>query len=305
MAIELQLTKAQKMRTDGTVGATNIHFPSDNSLLVDGVRVMSRLLYKAKEILSSNSKIHPRLFQNRYRTARKISRNIDSLSQARSQWGRQNREQAYRRLLEVTQASLKQAQKVQVLLKDSTDLKAAKVGRALAIFIPRVTQVITQSSRRVLRQERVPAHEKLVSIFEAHTDIICRGKPNLSTEFGHKVWLDEVDGGLISNYRVLKGNPHDTQQWVESLDQHLQIFGRPPKQASADRGVYSHPNENYAQKLGVKQVILPKGGYKSKERDNFERKRNFQKGRRWHNGIEGRISVLTHMLWIRTMFIQN
>ena len=74
MAIELQLTKAQKMRTDGTVGATNIHFPSDNSLLVDGVRVMSRLLYKAKEILSSNSKIHPRLFQNRYRTARKISR---------------------------------------------------------------------------------------------------------------------------------------------------------------------------------------------------------------------------------------
>ena len=292
MAIELQLTKAQKMRTDGTVVATNIHFPSDNSLLVDGVRVMSRLLYKAKEILSSNSKIHPRLFQNRYRTARKISRNIDSLSQARSQLGRQNREQAYRRLLEVTQASLKQAQKVQVLLKDSTDLKAAKVGRALAIFIPRATQVIAQSSRRVLRQERVPAHEKLVSIFEAHTDIICRGKPNLSTEFGHKVWLDEVDGGLISNYRVLKGNPHDTQQWVESLDQHLQIFGRPPKQASADRGVYSHPNENYAQKLGVKQVILPKGGYKSKERDNFERKRNFQKGRRWHNGIEGRISVL-------------
>jgi transposase, IS5 family len=219
--------------------------------------------------------------------------------------GRQNREQAYRQLLELTQASLRQAQKVQVLLKNASGSRVAKIVRDLAIFLPRITQVIAQSSRRVLRQEKVPAHEKLVSIFEAYTDIICRGKPNLTTEFGHKVWLDEVDGGLISNYRVLKGNPHDTQQWVESLDQHLQIFGRPPKQVSADRGVYSHPNENYARKLGVKQVILPKGGYKSKERNNYEKKRNFQKGRHWHNGIEGRISILTHMLWIRTVFIQK
>ena len=136
IAIELKFTQAQKMRTDGTVVATNIHFPSDNSLLVDGVRVMSRLLYKAKEILSSNSKIHPRLFQNRYRTARKISRNIDSLSQARSQWGRQNREQAYRQLLELTQASLRQAQKVQVLLKNTSGSRVAKIVRDLAIFLP-------------------------------------------------------------------------------------------------------------------------------------------------------------------------
>jgi IS5 family transposase len=77
----------------------------------------------------------------------------------------------------------------------------------------------------VLNQEKVSAAEKIVSIFEVHTDIICRGKPNLDVEFGRKVWLDEVDGGIVSNYRVLKGNPHDTQQLVSSLDQHIENFG--------------------------------------------------------------------------------
>jgi IS5 family transposase len=111
-------------------------------------------------------------------------------------------------------------------------------------------------------------------------------------EFGHKVWLDEVDGGIVSNYRILKGNPHDTQQLVPSLDQHIKNFGSPPKVVTTDRGVYSQTNENYAQSLGVKEVILPKGGYRSKERINHERKRKFKKARRWHNGVEGRISFL-------------
>ena len=160
------------------------------------------------------------------------------------------------------------------------------------IFIPRIQQVIQQTSRRILEQEKVPAPEKIVSLFEAHTDIICRGKLNKEVEFGHKVWLDEVDGGIVSNYRILKGNPHDTQQLVDSLDQHLKIFGHPPKIVTADRGVYSQGNEKYAQKLEIKQVILPKGGSRNQKRVNHERRRTFKKGCRWHNGVEGRISFL-------------
>ncbi len=111
-------------------------------------------------------------------------------------------------------------------------------------------------------------------------------------EFGHKVWLDEVDGGLISNYRVLKGNPKDDSQWKESLNQHQEKFGCAPQQASGDRGVYSEANEAFAGQKGVKRIILPKSGYKSPARQKKERTRSFKRGRHWHNGVEGRISFL-------------
>jgi IS5 family transposase len=293
IATQLKITQGKKMRTDGTVVATNIHFPSDNSLLVDGVKVISRILSQSKSIILANSKsINLRIFRNRYRTARRISREIDSFSKTRNESGKQKRKQAYMKLIEVTKAAIKQVQKVKSILDNLNSVKSQRILQKWKIFLPRIEQVVEQASRRVLAQEKVSAAEKIVSIFEVHTDIICRGKPNLDVEFGRKVWLDEVDGGIVSNYRVLKGNPHDTQQLVSSLDQHIDNFGYPPKLVSSDRGVYSQSNENYAQSLGIKQVILPKGGYRSKQRIQAERKRNFIKGRHWHNGVEGRISFL-------------
>lgn len=293
IATQLKITQGKKMRTDGTVVATNIHFPSDNSLLVDGVKVISRILSQSKSIiLEKFPNINLRIFRNRYRTARRISRQIDSLSKTRNESGKQRRKQAYTKLIEVTKAAIKQAEKVKSVLVQLDAVKSQKILQTWEIFLPRIEQVVEQASRRVLAQEKVSAAEKIVSIFEVHTDIICRGKLNLDVEFGRKVWLDEVDGGIISNYRVLEGNPHDTQQLVSSLDQHIDNFGYPPKLVSSDRGVYSQSNENYAQTLGIKEVILPKGGYRSKHRIEHERKRNFRKGRHWHNGVEGRISFL-------------
>ena len=121
---------------------------------------------------------------------------------------------------------------------------------------------------------------------------ITKGEKARTDGIGHKVWLDEVDGGIISNYRVLKGNPHDTQQLPETIDQHLKQFGHPLQQISADRGVFSSSNENYAKSQGIQQIILPKPGYKSKQRQIQEKKRSFYLGRCWHNGVEGRISFL-------------
>src|SRR5690606_18062048 len=100
-------------------------------------------------------------------------------------------------------------------------------------------------------------HEKILSIFEPHSDIIKRGKAGHPTEFGHKVWFDEVDGGIVSDYRILEGNPSDSEQWQVALDRHIEHFDKAPRQASADRGVYSAPNEAYATQVGVKHVILP------------------------------------------------
>ena len=152
--------------------------------------------------------------------------------------------------------------------------------------------MIDQTVRRILQGEQVPAQEKIVSIFEAHTDIIRRGKESKPVEYGHKIWLNEVEGGLVSHYRILDGNPPDEQQWKPSLNAHQKTFKHPPQQASADRGLSSESNEQLAHDLGVQRVILPKRGYRSKSRERLEHRAWFVKGRHWHAGVEGRISVL-------------
>jgi IS5 family transposase len=166
------------------------------------------------------------------------------------------------------------------------------LGETLETFIPRAEQVIAQTVRRVFENEKVPAGEKLVSIFAAHSAIIRRGKAGKPVEYGRKVWFDEVEGGLVTRWKVLEGNPNDTLQWGASLDGHADLFGKPPTQASADRGVYSTTNEQDAVDRSIKRVVLPKSGYKSEKRKQHEKQGWFRRGRHWHNGVEGRISVL-------------
>ena len=158
--------------------------------------------------------------------------------------------------------------------------------------VPLVQHVMTQTTRRVLQGEAVPALEKVVSLFEPHTAIIRKGKPGQPTEFGRVIWLDEVEGGIISRYAVLEGNPAEDAQLPPSLDHHLRVFHRPPRLLAGDRGVHSTTNERYATTHGVKEVVLPKPGAKSAKRLAYEQQRWFRRGHDWRAGIEGRISGL-------------
>ena len=292
IACELKLTRGRKLRTDGTLVESNIHHPTDSSLLADGVRVLSRLVKRAKAVLMDSAQLSAETFRDRNRSARNAARRIYEGARRRSEAAKANVQQAYRRLVSTTQASVGQAQRVLAALQGQQDKQAQKLKASLEQFLPRVEQVIEQTRRRVFAGEKVPAREKIVSIFEPHTDIICRGKANRPVEFGHMLWLDEVEGGIVSDYRILDGNPGDSEQWQPSLAHHVELFGRPPYQASADRGVYSANNEAYAKELGVKRIILPKPGYKSEARREHERQRWFKRGRHFHAGVEGRISVL-------------
>jgi IS5 family transposase len=292
IACELKLTRGRKLRNDGTVVETNIHHPTDSSLLADGVRVLSRLVKRAKGVLEDRAQLTAETFRDRNRSARNAARRIYEGTRRRGEAAKVSVQEAYRHLVRITQASVGQARRVLAALEGQRDKQAQKLKAALEQFIPRVEQVVAQTKGRVFKGEKVPASEKIVSIFESHTDIICRGKANKPVEFGHKVWLDEVEGGIVSDYRILDGNPPDSDQWKPSLDHHIQLFGRPPYQASADRGVYSASNEAYAEQAGVKRVILPKPGYKSEARRQHEQQRWFKRGRRFHAGVEGRISVL-------------
>jgi IS5 family transposase len=160
--------------------------------------------------------------------------------------------------------------------------------------IPQLGQVIDQTVRRVIWEQAVPSAEKLVSLFEPHTAIIHKDKPRNPTEFGRKVKLDEVDGGIISHYTIEEGNPKDSQLFCESIDFHTACFGKPPDLAAADRGFWSSDNEAYALKEGVKKVVLPKQGKRSAQRTQHEHQPWFRKGMRFRAGIEGRISVVKH-----------
>jgi IS5 family transposase len=292
LAAQLKVTKGRKLRTDGTVVESNIHPPSDSSLLADSVKVLGRTLSRAKQVLSEQAELSKEVFRNRIRSVHRLARQVGEAMRKGSETAKIEGMVAYRKLIQAAQVTIRQAQQVLPVLQESTVKEAEKLAEILETFVPRAEQVVDQTVRRLLQQEKVPASEKIVSLFEPHTDIIRRNKAHKPTEYGHKVWLDEVDGGIVTRWDVLEGNPSDDQQWVVSLEHHYKLFGRPPVQASGDRGVHSPNNERMAQEKGVKRVILPQPGRKSNGRKRHERQPWFVRGRKWHVGIEGRISVL-------------
>jgi IS5 family transposase len=199
----------------------------------------------------------------------------------------------YRQLIKVTQQTLSQVEQVIPVLQQQKGCQAQQLAETLQHYLPLGRQVIDQTTQRVVEKKQVPAAQKIVSLFEPHTAIIQRGKrPPHETEFGRKLWYSEVDGGIISEYRILHGNPPDEQNWVPSLKNHIQVFGHPPELATADRGVYSPENERVARQLGVKQVALPQPGAKTKRRQKYEKQEWFKAALRFRAGIEGRISGL-------------
>jgi transposase, IS5 family len=288
LAIDSGLTRGRKLRMDGTVVETTIHHPTDSRLLADSVRVLGRTLTRAKTLLGAGTNLSKETFRNRQRSAQQAARQIARLSRR----GREQLKPYYQRLVQTTKATIRQTERVLAELQNQVAEEGHSLIETLQTFLPRAQQVLDQTVRRVFDGEKVPPIEKLVSIFEPHTDIIRRGKVNKDTEFGHKVWLGEVEGGFIAQYEVLHGNPNDENQWQPTLEKHMQLFGRPPRQVSADRGVHSADNETYAAELGVKRIILPKPGRKSEARRQHERQRWFWRGRRFHAGVEGRISVI-------------
>ena len=174
-----------------------------------------------------------------------------------------------------------------------TAVKIEALRDEIAHYCDLGTRVIEQARRRVLDGEQVPTSGKIYSIFEPHTDLIKRGKVRMPVEFGHKVFLAESAGGLITQYEVLKGNPVDEVHVAPSLRRHRRTFRRAPQLYGADRGFFSERNVTLCVHGGVVTVSIPqRGGSKTPQRRDHERSAAFKQGQRFRAGIEGRISVL-------------
>jgi IS5 family transposase len=291
-AVQLGLEDGQHLRVDTTVVETNVHYPTDATLLWDTVRTLTRLVDKVHEELPRGVQG----FTNRTRSARRRMQELERMSATQRQTQQVPK---YRELLRITEQVLENARQV---VKDTAKIKGMDVIRHAVIdqLCRQITtycdlggKVIDQTRRRVLDGEPVPVDEKVYSIFEDHTQLIKRGKQRTPVEFGHKVFLAESAQGLITDYQVLDGNPADTNQVKPSLDHHQQVFQHGPELYAGDRGFYSAENEEHCQQAGVSQVCIPqRGGQKTAEREAVERSRAFKKGQRFRVGIEGRISVL-------------
>jgi IS5 family transposase len=291
-AVQLGLEDGKQLRVDTTVVETNIHYPTDATLLWDTVRTVTRLV----------GKLHGELprgvqgFTNRTRSARRRMQELERMSASQRQTQQVPK---YRELLRITEQVLENARQV---VKKTVKVKGIDVIRRAGIdqLCRQITtycdlggKVIDQTRRRVLDGEQVPVDEKVYSIFEDHTQLIKRGQQRPPVEFGHKVFLAESSKGLVTDYQVLNGNPADTNQVKSSLDRHQQGFQHGPELYAGDRGFHSAENEEHCQQAGVSQVCIPqRGGQKTAERQALERSRAFQKGQRFRVGIEGRISVL-------------
>ncbi len=292
LAQQLRVTRGRKLRVDGTVVETNIHHPTDSTLLNDGVRVLSRTLAKAKGVLQGPANLAADALQDRTRSAKRQMKRIMAAARQRGESAEQAMQGAYRRLVAIAETMRDRAQQVSAVLHEQATPAARRIATALDHDLPLVERAIAQTTRRVFHGESVPASEKLVSLFEPHTAIIRKGKPGRPTQFGRVLWLDEVDGGIVSRYEVLAGNPPEPAQLPRSLDHHRALFTHPPHLLAGDRGIHSPANERYATAHGVAQVVLPKPGAKSAKRIAHEQQRWFRRGHDWRSGIEGRISGL-------------
>jgi IS5 family transposase len=294
LARSLKVTRGRKLRVDSMVVETNIHHPTDSALLSDGVRVLSRLLRRAKKALPTEvaGQLGKELFRTRNRSVRRVSQQLHRIARRKGEKACKELKEAYQKLIAITQASCAQALRVVEALREGADGGAGRLVERLEHFVPLVEQGIAQATRRVLHDEQVPAAEKLLSLFEEHTQIITRQKMGKPREFGRKVLIDEVDGGIISRYELLEEISREHPHLPASLEAHQEHFGRAPYLLAADRGLYSTENERLAQQAGIKRLVLPKSGHLSHEREQHEKQRWFKRGFRFRAGIEGRISVL-------------
>jgi len=293
LARALKVTRGRKLRTDSTVVETNIHHPTDSRLLGDGVRVLSRLLHRAKEVVDAGAALAKGAFRSRTRRVRRLTQGIHRVARRKGEEAIEGLRHAYAQLIEVAEASKAQAEQVKEVLRAQGGEGAARLVEQFEHFLPLVGQAIHQATRRVLDGEVVASREKLLSLFEPHTQVIVRHKPGKPTEFGRKVLLDEVEGGIISRYEVLPdGGGQDSPHLRASLEGHRTRFGRPPDLLAGDRGVSSTANEALAREFGVKRVVLPQAGRISAGRRKIERQSWFRRGLRFRAGIEGRITVL-------------
>lgn len=288
IAGERHVVRGRRLRVDTTVVETNIHYPTDSTLLADGVRVLTRTLKRLRTAVTHG--VVP--LRDRTRSVARRVFTIAQLSrQARQAPGQMRMRACYRQLMSHTRAVVRQAEAVAqqvaagaVKAVGLAQLEVEGLAQHLRATGGLVRRVLAQTRARIVKGD-THYPDKLLSLFEPHTEAIRKGKAVKPTEFGKLVKIQEAEAQFITDYDVCGQRVPDQALWIPSLLRHEQLFGRAPRLAVADAGFASRANERVAHERGVRTVVLP--GQRRKGRSRVVRA-----ALRWRTGCEGRISAL-------------
>src|SRR6266702_4564436 len=291
LARQARVTQGRKLRLDATCVQTEIHHPTDSGLLVDSVRVLSRLVKRAKGLVADQVRSVEQACRSRLRCAKRVAQQLHRQLRRKGEEKEAEQKQLYQKLVEITEHMVRQATRVVAALGQQTERQAQQLRSEAEAVLPLVKQVIAQTRSRELEGKKVPSEQKVLSLFEPHTRAIPRHKGGAQVEFGRHVILDEVEGGIVTRYEILE-HPNEHGQAIEAVAHHIALFDHPPNLLTADRGVHSPETEATLSAAGVKRVAIPASGKLSEDRRALQHTRPWRRGYRWRAGIEGRIASL-------------
>jgi IS5 family transposase len=243
-AKESGIEKGAMLRIDSTVTETHIHEPTDSSLLWDSMRIMTRLLKQATE-MGVDFEWH-----DRHRVAKKRARSIIYTR------GKDNKKKLYRDLVRYTEKTLHYINNAKIAGHVKQPADWVYWSLEVEHYLPLIKQVVEQTIRRVFKAEKVPASEKLLSLFETHTDIIVKGSREL--QYGHKLNFSTGRSGMVLDVVIEPGNPADSDQFIPMVDRHIKNYGKAPRQAAADGGYASKENLEMAKQRKIKDIAFHK-----------------------------------------------
>lgn len=279
IALTEGLEDAEKIRIDTTVVESNIHYPTNNSLIWDCIKESQRLLSKLDEIEQAGEiRDYTKQAKSNYFHIN-VEKNVEK------------RKQLFKKQLKILRRSIKQTERLlrKLVEKGQSATKAeTKKMQMLTDLLVKMQQVHSISIRHELYGEQVPNHEKIFSIYEDHTDIIVKGQREV--EFGHKVNLTVGKSALILDCQIVKGNPKDSSLYKEPLLNIKSYYGTTPRDVATDGGYASLDNRTFAQNQGVVNIVFNKivGSLK-----NITTSLNMEtRLKKWRSGIEAVISNL-------------
>jgi IS5 family transposase len=295
LAVENKVVQGRKMRVDTTVVETNIHYPTDSSLLGDGDRVLTRLMKKVTAIAGV---VGTKLRDSMRSVQRRVAE-IARASRAKGEKGKAKLQPLYRKLLGITGRVVAQAKRfsheIASGVKRSNDVleqaKLEALKSRIDDMVGTVKKVIHQAKARVFGGD-THVEGKILSVFETSTEVIRKGKASKPTEFGKMLKIQEAENQIVIDFEVYDQKPSDSDLLIPAIETHQTVMGRTPELAAADAGFYSAKNVAKAEQMGVKRVSVPNRSTKSPARKQYQKQRWFKRGQKWRTGCEGRISLL-------------
>ncbi len=285
MARRERVVVGRKLRIDTTVVETNVHYPTDSSLLADGLRVLTRTMSRIEQAAGgAGEKLRDRM-RSVGRMVMRIGRGV------RSEQGVEQRRRLYGKLLAIGGRVVAQARRFAAEVQQDVQHSIQPLGEArleglrkqLEEMVERVEQVRRQTKQRVFGGD-THAPDKLLSVFEPTTEVIRKGKAGKPNECGELVKVQEAENQIVTDYDVYEKRPDDRELLIAAVEEQERRLGRKPRLVAA--------NERAWEKMGVSRVSIPHYATRDPARRGRQKQRWFKRGQKWRTGVEGRSSVL-------------